>query len=307
MSVTTTQALVSVLALTLCVAVANASIPSRYANKLLAVVYDPEHLMNGAVVLVDPLTGKSEQLAMYAESVDILESALDLKSGIYHMISSDGDAVFSEMFNLTTGYLAGRLPISGSPMNVVFDDKLEKMYGLDSTPDSIFMAQVDLSGMETHVASLKSVIGLYGDVQAYDPVHHTYYFIGDDLNNAPCLLGVNVAAGKVVSNVSIADTPSMIYDVAHSRLVGLNGSMAGVLNPKTASFTPLPESEVVEGIIALHSIDASNGIAYVVLQDYEKQKIISIDLESGKILSSIFIDLQLAYVHFIPSSATEPL
>jgi DNA-binding beta-propeller fold protein YncE len=271
---------------------------------LIGVLSDYDHPETIGIVSVDPTTGAQTSLKPFSEGLYTTESAYDPSTGVYTLILELDDNTYSLFpYNVKNNTWGNVIHFSSPDINNLrYDVGRKKAYAVFMTDDDMFFGELDLtSGMVIHTGSLTGMISLIMDAAAYDPVTQYYYaYMGSEKDNN-LLVTIDASTGKIVRQVATTDSISPIFfsPTTKQLLCFGNGSRINVVDPLTGKTTPLASAASVEGLPLEDSYDFSNGNFYAVMQDFEKNRVLTVDAASGKVISYPLTKAAVQYVHYV--------
>jgi hypothetical protein len=299
----------------ICFLLALAIRPSAAAHSLLGIVMDLDHEDQGAFVALDALSGNLTTLLPFPATIAISQAWFDRKAQSVGMIYNMGDNVFSlYSFSLQQIHTDPKhvCDIHINSLHCVrFDDKQSVLYGLQLGGAQLTIVKVDpLTCTTKNITAIPSVVELEEDAAAFDTDSQTYYFIaGKDNESIERFGAVNVSSGEQSVWVPVSEVTGlryMQYNPVDRNLYSVGGDGFNetlmLVDKQTAELVPLPASQSLNGLPLTQCMDFYGGIAYVLIQEFSRQKVFSLDVMSGEIVNVQYLDRNLGFLFYnVPS------
>lgn len=194
--------------------------------------------------------------------------------------------------------------IPGTPVEMVFDEKLNATFGIVMSTDRQFVAHVDwFQGKVTPLVYFDGYGGITLGTSAYDPVRHLYYAGTSDESQVDMYLRIDIVKKTLTPIKTGNHLDNAEFDTKRDRLIGcLNGtlhSLEGASSP-SPKLRPLMD---MPGLPLLYAsaIDTVGDKYYVgmLYPWFETKTFLSIDLNSNSIIFNTTIFMSPMHTAFL--------
>ena len=214
------------------------------------------------------------------------------------------------LFDQKSGQLIREIKTERPPVDLQFDARLRKFYGLRYAPDRKGVEVVQVSGEEVFtIWKLDDIKFLSIGNSAFDANRGLYIFIARDSKNKTRLYRVNIDNGNILDQPEIDDYlyNELQYDLQDNRLYGLARKKKNIsqyffveinmLNAYPTIIRPLIDVQGAE--LGTSGVNQDKGAYFFIAKSKEKQSILyQIDVFDGMIYSRDTLSETLSELHF---------
>lgn len=214
------------------------------------------------------------------------------------------------LFDQKTGKLIREIKTNEPPVDLQFDARLRKFYGIRYASDRKGVEIVQVSGTEVFtIWKLDDIKFLSIGNSAFDANRGLYIFIARDSKNKTRLYRVNMNNGKILDQPEIDEYlyNELQYDLQDNRLYGLARKKQNIsqyffveinmLNAYPTIIRPLIDVQGVE--LGTSAVNQQKGAYFFIAKNKEKQSILyQVDVFDGMIYSRDTLSETLSELHF---------